>query len=274
MNECVRYRNLFIESFYNEIEPDNLKILTDHLKQCSECRNEYNKMKSVLDVMSKKKNDDPEHAYWESYYERLVKRIKCDTSIEQEKKTARRISGIIKQWSYRIIGAAAMIAIGVFIGYRYHEQPRPVDSDNGESARLIEQTTLTAKTTRYLERSKILLLGIVNFNYNRIDPSTIDFSYQQKVSRDLINDAGVLKKELKESDKIRLLTLVSDLEMILLQISNYEKQFDIPAIDLIRSGVNNQGILMKINLEEMNLSGRLDQKKADKNVKINSDTNL
>ena len=48
-----------------------------------------------------------------------------------------------------------------------------------------------------------------------------------------------------------LRALIDDLEVILLQIANLEAEHDVPAIELVRSGVDRRGILLKIQVEQM-----------------------
>jgi hypothetical protein len=60
-----------------------------------------------------------------------------------------------------------------------------------------------------------------------------------------------LKKELSNTNDRRLEKLVGDLELILLQIKNLEEKEDLPEIELVKSGVDRKGLLLKINLEQM-----------------------
>jgi hypothetical protein len=69
-----------------------------------------------------------------------------------------------------------------------------------------------------------------------------------------VQRAAVLKDELAGTENKRVLELISKLEMILMQIANYEQKMDLEAVDLIKSGVDNQAILLKINLEKLMLS--------------------
>ena len=83
----------------------------------------------------------------------------------------------------------------------------------------------------------------------------------------------MLKDDLTDANRRKLYQLVSDLEVILLQIANLESQNDLPAVEMIRSGVDRRGILLKINLEEMErdnwgTSGLIDFKKPEKKTKI------
>ncbi len=62
-------------------------------------------------------------------------------------------------------------------------------------------------------------------------------------------EAAALKKEIGSSDR-RLERLISDLEMILLQIANLKPDPDISDIEIIKAGVESRDILFKIKLNE------------------------
>ena len=66
-----------------------------------------------------------------------------------------------------------------------------------------------------------------------------------------VKEAAFLKTELTSPDQQRLHNLIADLEVILLQIANLESQIDVDGIEMVKSGVDRRGILLKINLEEM-----------------------
>lgn len=115
----------------------------------------------------------------------------------------------------------------------------------------LQPASLDARTSRYLERSKILLLGLVNMETEGETPAMSNVQHKQAVARELVNEAGTLRAELSEADRQRLESLVADLEVILMQIANLEAGYDVPAIELVKSGVERQGLLLKINLTEM-----------------------
>ena len=81
--------------------------------------------------------------------------------------------------------------------------------------------------------------------------NTLNLDRQQQISENLVREAGTLKAELTEPAQQRLRRLVTDLELILVQIANLETEHDLSAIELVRSGVDRNGLLMKINLAEM-----------------------
>jgi len=74
---------------------------------------------------------------------------------------------------------------------------------------------------------------------------------QKRLSRELVNEAGNLKSDLKAPAEKRLRELVADLETILIQIANLESANDLDAVELVKRGVEEKGIFLKINLTEM-----------------------
>jgi hypothetical protein len=96
-----------------------------------------------------------------------------------------------------------------------------------------------------------VLLALVNYNPATEDPYALNLPYQKQVSQELVMQAGGLKSDLKKPGQRRLRGLVADLETILLQIANLESENDLEAVEFVKQGVENRGVLFKINLSEM-----------------------
>jgi hypothetical protein len=59
-----------------------------------------------------------------------------------------------------------------------------------------------------------------------------------------------LKGELSGRRQRRLQELISDLEVVLLQIANFESESDMSVIELVQDGIKSRGILFKIHLAD------------------------
>ncbi len=104
----------------------------------------------------------------------------------------------------------------------------------------------------FIDRSKVLLLGLVNFDPGTKDTNTLDLVEKKAFSRELAAQAPAIRRALKdERGRSRLRELVSDLELILLQIANLESEQDLEGVELVRQGVDQKSIFMKINLDRM-----------------------
>jgi len=261
MKNCTQIREYFPEALYGELSDPVMAVVTSHLKECPSCAAEYEKMKQTLSVMSVKTEEFLTAQYWDSFTDRVMEKVEQNVS---GKKTIK-----IPRWLYQAAAAAALIILGMFLG-RLLQQPvteMPVaNTGTPQDPHMVQTVSVKQEAAQYLEKSKILILGVVNMDTETVKQQSMDSSRQQQLSRQLVAEAAVLKKKLSESDQMRLRALVAELELILMQMSNYEQEFDVPAIELIRSSVDNQGVLMKINVEEMILSNKTDSDdEQDKN---------
>ena len=253
MQNCKKIKSQFVEALYNDLNKNELERFHTHLEECPNCRKEYIQMQNTIEQMNKDKLPDPGNQFWNEFWDKLDQRM-TDEKIEMKKEPL--LTNIFtlhpdfRVWTVRILSAAAMLLAGIGIGYLVFNNP---DSSVGTITQKtpVRTTAYPQEAADYIESSKILLLGFVNFDTDKIDPTTMDFSRQQQIAKSLVQKAVVLKDDLKGRENQRVLQLVQQLEIIMLQISNCGKEFDIPAIDLIKSGVDNNAILMKINLEEI-----------------------
>jgi hypothetical protein len=261
MSKCRHVRTLFVDALYNELTAEQKKAFKMHLNGCSECSKAYIDFTVTLKTMSQRKRVEPDPDFWTGYWDRLAPRLKVPAKKPSPIKDWRQwIPEFLPlpRWAYQVTAAVALLVIGIFIGRNALGPTRSVKIIPQLAERREISPGLASyqnRTSQYLEKSKILLLGIINFDAETEDPIALDFSRKQQISQELVQEAGVLKKGLtRYGAEDRFIELVSDLEVILLQIANLEKEHDLSAIDMVRSGVDRKGILLKITIEEMRRS--------------------
>lgn len=113
------------------------------------------------------------------------------------------------------------------------------------------------RAMRYIEKSQMLLVALVNTDPDAADSYNSDSNMQRR-SRQLVNEAADIKDELSDPKQRRLRELVGELQKILLQIANLESDEDMDAVEFIRSRVNEHDMLLKINLEQMRQGAGVD----------------
>jgi hypothetical protein len=69
-------------------------------------------------------------------------------------------------------------------------------------------------------------------------------------------EAPVIRGALNERGQKRLRGLVSDLEVIMMQIANLGSGQDVEGVELIKQGVDRRGIFLKIDLDRMGRDAR------------------
>ncbi len=259
MAECRKMKSLFLESLYGELDMDRKESLKSHLASCRECSEEYEKMAETLRTMSKKVTPDPGQDFWDGYWDKLEQRMRKDglsesSPAEAQKKPRFRL-GFFPRWAYGAAGAVAILAAGILIGRLFFSRPINVvrQIPAGAPAVLPASTTgdLNFRTSRYLERSKVILLALVNFDPQKKDVCGLNLPRQKEVSNELVKEASALKGELKNAKERQLEKLVGDLEVILMQIANLKSEYDLPTVEIIKAGAENKDVLFKISLSEM-----------------------
>ena len=159
---------------------------------------------------------------------------------------------------------AAILFAGIFIGYLIFSSPGIPDEIAGEMNNDMHLASLNKKTAAVLEDSKILLLGIVNMDTPKDNSEIINFNFQKKISNDLLLQTADLKQQLRKIKNRRIISLINELELILMQIANLEDDFDVPAIEMVKKGAENQSLLFKIDMESLLMEAKEEYKAEHK----------
>jgi len=260
MGNCQKYLEKLIDGSYEAMHPVERKIFERELSSDPKCKQEFDQMKKTLVLMENSSVPDPGENYWNSYWENINPKIE------------KSLKPVNIKWQ-GLLRAAAFIAGGLFLGYLLFSQPQDEMASTNLSEEDVRQVALSNETMDLLEDSKILLLGIVNLDTQTGESENIDFSFQKEFSGNLLRKAADLKELLKDSPNRRVINLLSELELIMMQITNLENKFDLPAIEVIQGGADEQSLLFKIDLERMLIDAQLEnpaKNKQDKKDKIKS----
>ena len=246
MLTCSQSENLITERLFGTLSESDAQALDAHLAQCDACRNLADELSGTLRAMDQRRRPDPGPEFWDGYWDRLSARMNDKPT--ESKPTAKVLA--FQGWPLRALASAAVLVLGIFLGrMTATRQPHSVPSDGGQSPTM-QMASLNQRTSDYLQRSKMLILGLINFDTEG-DTYTLNLPKQRTISQELLSEATLLKSELQDQPQARLSQLVTDLEVILMQIANLESEHDLDAIEMVKSGVDRRGVLLKINLEEM-----------------------
>jgi hypothetical protein len=122
---------------------------------------------------------------------------------------------------------------------------------------------MEVRAADYLEQSKVLLIGIMNTDTKSLVGSKSLLRRQREISRTLVSESQEISSGLTDPSQQRLRELVSDLGLILVQIANLETDHGVQGVEIVKGGVERNGILFKINLEEMQRAAQPSRNKGD-----------
>ena len=259
MSKCKKFRKMFDEALCQELTADQKIIFDHHLWECEACKNQYSKMKGMVDFIQQKEENEPEPDFFNNYWKNLSNRLERENALNQKigKQPEKSKPFFNPKWIIQPAAAILLIVIGVFIGHQlfYPDESNNLNNYNRNlPSNAQSDDKLIQVTENYIQSSKLILLAIVNYDPKNEEPYALNLPLQQKISRSLVRQAAYIKGELKNPKQRVLLELIQDLELILMQIANFEAESDNAAIELIKDGVQKRGILCKINLSDLRKS--------------------
>jgi len=253
MSDCKKCRARMLEALYGELGPADRDRFERHRRACPACAAEHAALAETLGLMDQRRRPDPGQEFWDGYWDRLSRRMVWEATAEGRRSApARRALGRLfaglPRWSYQVAGAAALLLVGILIGSRLvgPRNPAPMTSAaaSGPSAAVVQ-------AGNFIERSQVLLLGLVNHDPAKEDAYGFDLAGKKAVSRDLAAAAPALRESLNRPGERRLRDLVAELEVILMQIANLEAGHDLEGVELVKQGVDSRGLILKIDLARM-----------------------
>ena len=236
-------QHLIIDALEGQLSKDEKRWFFDHLEQCSFCAKEYEDIKKTFDQTQNITHPEPAKEYWDHYWHNLLSKLNEPKPFFLK----RRLSQLSLETALKMGLAAAAVVI-LALGLYFGESFRLSDITD-EPVAQIESLQETAQS--YLERSKILLTSISNITDE--SPRVHNFEQQQALSRALIDQTVQLKTELSPAEQKRLLGLISDLEVVLLQIANMDSAHSMNTLEMIQYSLEQKSILFKLNLQEIEL---------------------
>lgn len=259
MNECHHIHETIVEALYDNLNYDQKSELNAHLQSCPDCARFYQQMAETLRVMNARETAEPDEAFWASYSERLAVRLESQQQLCQTPLLRRLLFERLPWYSHPMLRAgaiAALVLIGVFLGMwirteEYPSGPVPEATVSTPDQANAANVLVEDRVQSYLQKSKVLLLALANFDPRTDDTATLNLQNQRRISESLVQEAMYLQTALADPAEIRLHELVGDLEVILLQIANLDDEYDLEAVEMLRSGVNKRGILFRIDLSQM-----------------------
>lgn len=264
MNDCRMCKDRMIEALYGELGPAEKEKFDEHLGACRECAVEYSLLGATLRLMDRRERPDPGPEFWEGYWDRLSRRRTWEETGEDARPSFGgrfvRIFSRLPRWSYQAAGAAALLLVGILIGGRLFP---PGGGGAATTAAVSAPAGAVVEAENFIERSKVILLGLVNYDPATEDAYGLDLGRKKTMSRVLAAEAPAIRGALNERGQKRLRDLVSDLEVIMMQIANLGSGQDVEGVELIKQGVDSRGIFLKIDLDRMGRDARGRTPKTD-----------
>jgi hypothetical protein len=280
MSDCQDIHKMMAEALYDDLDEDRRKPFNAHLQSCPDCARLYQQMAETLRIMDARETTEPGEAFWSGYTEHLAGRLKSQLLKHRTLPRRKPFFGSSNPLSHPVlrVGAiAALVLVGIFIGkliWREEHHSEPAGQAMISTQRQTDPAIIEAenRAQSYLQKSKVLLLALDNFDPETDDAITLNLQSQRRISESLVQEAEYLKTALDDPAETRLRELVGDLEIILLQIANLEDEHDLAAVEMVQRGVDKQGVLFRIDLSKV--SGKAPEESPSTNPKLKNQNHI
>ncbi|NIR49630.1 hypothetical protein GWO43_14160 [candidate division KSB1 bacterium] len=251
--DCKKFENKISAYLDETLSDTEREAFEKHIETCAKCSSETAKLGLILSEASSFERVEAPESLWKgieseldaapaSFVDKLSSKV---SGWKQNIDSTFRLPAPV----YQLAGVAAILLIGILVG-RYFFPSTNGDELAQRNLPAHKVRMVTSRTDHFVEKSKVLFLGIVNADSGYVENS--NWQTEKSMAFRLIEEASFLKDHLGEMKNERLKLLVEELEMILLEIANMEEQHDVENIELIKSGIDRKGLLLKIHLYDLN----------------------
>jgi len=229
-------------------------LVEAHVQMCPECSALFRDLTAALSRLGA--GPDPcgllPKSYWEAFPSRIASRTRAAGAGTSAK------HGVLEEafeTLLRLRGIAAICGVLGLIVLTFVLWPHPTTISPGQGPEHIRPLPAfpaggsEARMDRYLQRSKILLVGLNNMPEDARAP--IDITEEQKASRELAREARELKRQPLD---VRSARLVDDLENIQTALAGMSARDPRAELERVRHGIRRQNLLFKVRMAEA-LSG-------------------
>ena len=230
MKTCP-FKNKIIDYLYGELPENDAAQFEYHLDQCSDCFNKVNQYLETIDQSSNRVRPVPQKEFLRSYHQQLKCLYKTDGIIN-------RIFNYIfirPPLGIRLAEVAVILIIGVFIG---KEVRNPTISYQLDKKNDVEVKFLD----NYIFQTELLLLDIVNMDNER----DLKYILKENHCKRLLQKTLFLKERAQLIKNIRLLNLLNQLELILMELSNLEESTYKEELNFVKNNIKDWHLFVEL----------------------------
>jgi len=247
-----RVRRLLYEYLGNELSAADRVSVEQHCASCEGCAFQLEMMRETLRVFSRPQISAAEvqpREFWNAF----VRKVEASTAAHV-RSTRNPWTGLLDevertvrlQWRTvaGFAGALALLAVAFAVWKLSPTAPQP---DHADEITESPDNAILASTrvNKYFRKSKVLFVGLTNMKTFEGQP--VDLTAERQASRELIQEARYLKQQPLD---LRSSELINRLDRILIELANMEQQTNIPNVEMIRSGINQENLLFKIRMAQ------------------------
>jgi hypothetical protein len=233
---CKNFNEIVVDALYNydELSEQDKRLFHAHLTTCPACAGEYEEMAGVLALMDQRQKPEMGEEYWDSYYPRLLEKIK-ESEEKEKNKVKNKIWLWLKKWweNFRFdiqrlrwvlypAAALLLVVLGIAIGRYVYLPSVPGEGEELISSALSSQRKISPVLAEHFENLRPMLIDCANYNAREAGSGEDFVLIDKKTLKELALQNLLLKRIAARGNDVVLTRLLEELELILLELSNAE----------------------------------------------------
>ena len=179
---CKKCKNMFVEAAYGDFEPEQQQAFEQHLASCQPCATAFREMQATLQVMAQREKAPANTEFLDSLWAQINPEIDQQPSSTRTGKLPHLAPFLQSKWLFGLTAAAALFALGIFVGRLVFSTAPPAEEFAQRHSGAVSEAhyqQIEQRSARYLERSKVLLLGIINHEPVEADSGILNLDYKK-----------------------------------------------------------------------------------------------
>ena len=245
MKTCNK-QYLVVDYFFDELNQKQKNEFEKHLAECEICQNHLNAFSATAPIIKRQKRLLPEKELMNEYSQQLKANYYLPKKFSTTIKEFFESLIITPSIPIRVAEAVVLILIGIFIGKEIIWKPQTVPlqqfvNSNGYSASYVSDLVVK----NYLQETEMILLDVANINPEENEQIVLSLSQLAQYGN-LLQKTTFCRTQAEETKNEKLINMIDDIELILLELCNIEKETLQEKVTEIRQQINESNLLFEI----------------------------
>lgn len=230
MKTC-KFKSKIIDYIYGELSEVELDNFNNHINNCSQCLEYLNQCSHTNQLLSNRLRPLPRIKFLKNYHQNLKKIYRDNNLIE-------RISEFIfirPPIAVRLAEVTIILILGIFIGNSLNK------SEISQPLILKENIINTRFLNNYLFETELLLLETSNVDSEQDLRLVLNNNCNTLLQKTLL-----LKEQAEKFKNTRLLNLLSQLEIILMDLANMEESRYLEELTFVKNNIKDWHLLVEL----------------------------
>ncbi|HYA97612.1 MAG TPA: hypothetical protein VEH49_05920 [Methylomirabilota bacterium] len=219
-------------------DADGREAAAAHLHNCAACREELERIESVLALLKSLPEPDAGPAFEQRMWRQIAPRL------------PKRREWTWREWfaPRRLVAAGALAAV-IFAAFLTGRLGRPKPTEvPALSAEQVRERVLLVAVGNHLDRSEIILVELSNAQPPAEKGALMNISAEQKRAADLIEENRLYRQTAQQQGDAVLASVLDELERALLDFAHSPDQVTPAQFEALRQRVEAHGLLFKVRI--------------------------